>query len=71
MKPHEQRVVDEQLALDEKREKLDAFINGPVFPTLDGTDRALLKLQYREMTDYSETLGMRIRRFTPHQENDE
>ena len=63
MKQHEQRVVDEKKELDEKIAALDAFLEGPVFPTLPNQDQDLLIDQVSTMDDYSDILARRIQRF--------
>jgi hypothetical protein len=64
MAPHEQRVVDEKRELDEKLEKLTAFVrSSPNFKRLDGFDRSLLTQQRDAMLRYSVILGERIARF--------
>lgn len=66
MQPHEQRVLDEKQALDEKLEKLVQFISvSPVFASLDSTDQSLLRDQRIAMADYSLALSRRIERFAP------
>lgn len=63
--PHEQRVVDEKRDLDEKREKLRAFIEGRgKFEQLDTEDQILLRNQFGAMNVYSAVLAQRIARFT-------
>lgn len=63
LQPHEQRVVDEQRELDEKRAKLAIFLGGPIFAGLPPEDKALLLTQEIAMRQYSDTLGKRIARF--------
>jgi hypothetical protein len=63
MKPYQERVKQEKKELDEKREKLDAFIDGDVFETLDCIDQQLLVVQADAMTTYSSVLAQRIRNF--------
>lgn len=58
---HLQRVVDEKLALDERLDKLNAFIDGsPVFKTLPFEEADRLRSQCNHMYAYSATLGARI-----------
>lgn len=65
MEPHEQRVVDEKQALDEKILKLYSFIaSSPIFNGLDKHDRDILRNQYAAMARYSNLLGQRILRFS-------
>jgi len=65
MQPHQQRVVDEKTALDEKNDKLKAFIMGSVFSTLPYEERSRLDHQYDVMMEYSRILRDRIAAFTP------
>lgn len=61
--PHQQRVVAEKAELDERREKLAVFINGPIFGDLPGPERLHLNEQQRVMAEYSSILGARIATF--------
>lgn len=63
MQPHQQRVVDEHSALDEKAKALYAFLAGKVFETLDTDEQELLKMQYYSMMVYSGILQKRIAKF--------
>lgn len=64
MQPHQQRVVDEKAALDDKAKKLSDFIsNSDIFPTLDEAEQERLKEQNAVMWKYSEILGARIAAF--------
>lgn len=63
MKPHQERVIQEKLELDEKRNKLQAFIDGDVFKTIDGTEQLRLRQQIWVMGLYSQILGERIAAF--------
>lgn len=66
MQPHEERVVDEKVQLDEKLAKLKAFCferRSPIFDKLPPEDRDLLEDQYTVMLRYSEILARRIERF--------
>lgn len=64
MQPHQQRVVDEKAALDEKATALSNFIGtSPVFETLDPAEQERLKEQNDVMWQYSEILGKRIAAF--------
>lgn len=64
MKPHEQRVVDEKQALDEKIEKLTAFTKTDLCMALPFHERTLLHKQLQIMKDYSIVLDQRISLFT-------
>ncbi len=66
--PHQVRVVAEKAQLDDRIEKLGAFIGdigspGPVFGTLPDADRYRLYRQYNLMREYSAILGDRIAAF--------
>lgn len=64
LQPHQQRVVDEQIELDDKRAKLKKFIGeSPAFSALPDDERGRLIAQYRTMTEYSVILGERIAAF--------
>ena len=63
MEPHQERVVVEKKELDEKLEKLMAFIGGPVFLTLDRYEQDRLHRQSDLMDKYSGVLAERIEAF--------
>jgi hypothetical protein len=64
MQPHQQRVVDEKKELDEKLDKLKAFIDtNPVFKTLPEDERSRLNRQFDAMAEYSNILAQRIMAF--------
>lgn len=64
MQPHQQRVVDEKKDLDDKLDKLKAFIEtNPVFKTLHEDERGRLNRQFDVMAEYSGILGQRIAAF--------
>lgn len=64
MKPHEQRVIDEKNALDEKLSALDSFIaSNPIHDALPGNERVRLLRQRSAMRDYSMVLAERIEAF--------
>jgi hypothetical protein len=63
MQPHQQRVVDEKSELDNKLEKLTAFFDGKIFPTLTTAEQRRLRTQASVMMRYSEILGERIAAF--------
>ena len=59
--PHQQRVVAERAELDDKRKKLEAFIDSEKFRILcDRSERSRMRRQHANMTDYSNVLGDRI-----------
>jgi hypothetical protein len=61
--PHQQRVVDEKDALDDKLGKLTTFRIGKLFPILPTDEQERLNRQLVIMQDYSEVLGERIAAF--------
>ncbi len=64
MEPHQQRVVDEKLELDEKATKLSNFIgSNPIFANIDAAEQERLREQCEIMWQYSEILGKRIAAF--------
>lgn len=63
MEAFQQRVVDEKQALDEKIQKLTAFVVGSIFSGLDEDERSRLSIQLQHMIGYSEVLGQRIAAF--------
>ncbi len=63
MQPHQERVVTEKKELDEKIEKLDAFLHGAIYRTLAQGEQERLTRQLCHMTLYSKVLGERIAAF--------
>jgi hypothetical protein len=64
LEPHQSRVVSEKEDLDDKLEKLEAFIeNSHVFPQLPIEEKDLLISQAEAMKEYSSILATRIERF--------
>lgn len=64
MQPHQQRVIDEKTELDDKRDKLSAFIDGnAIFANLDDLEQGRLTRQLECMNEYSGILGERIAAF--------
>jgi hypothetical protein len=63
--PHQQRVLQEKVELDEKLHKLTAFISSEKFATLvqDEDERGRLVCQEKTMKDYSAILAERIAAF--------
>lgn len=59
----QQRVVDEKTDLDEKIEKLYAFLQGKIYPELPVPEQKRLKAQVTWMRKYSSVLGERIEAF--------
>lgn len=67
--PHEQRVLEEQQQLQEKIDKLRAFINSykGKFSELPSEDKKNLVDQEYHMSEYHRVLLRRIQRFTANQ----
>lgn len=64
MQPHQQRVVDEKKELDDKLDKLKAFIDeNPIFKGLHADERVRLCRQFDVMAEYSSILSQRIAAF--------
>lgn len=64
MQPFQQRVIDERLELNNRRNKLIAFIETLAFQQLPPADRRRLQQQEYVMGLYSEILGERISAFS-------
>lgn len=64
MQAHQERVVTEKKELDEKLERLTAFISGEIFPTLPEDEQDRMKLQADLMGQLSAVLGKRIAAFS-------
>jgi hypothetical protein len=63
MEPWQERVVEEKKALDEKLEKLDAFILSKAFDSVDHFEKRRLHQQQFVMSEYSRILDERIANF--------
>ncbi len=63
MLPHQERVVEEKKALDEKLAKLLAFFNTGMFAEQSEAEQSRLRNQARFMDGYSAVLGERIAAF--------
>lgn len=64
--PHQQRVIDEKAALDEKITKLaDFIILSAAYKHLGSAEKGRLDRQHKAMRVYSGVLGERIEAFTP------
>ncbi|MET3512720.1 hypothetical protein ABIC63_000485 [Pseudacidovorax sp. 1753] len=62
--PHQRRVLDEKMDLDQRIAKLDAFIHSnPIFPTLDRDERARQMRQLDVMHELAVILRERIAHF--------
>jgi len=63
MKPHQERVISEKGALDDKRQKLSDFMISELFQTLPAIEQSRLHFQLDAMDRYSKILGERITAF--------
>ncbi len=60
MNPFIGRLLTEKQELDEKLSKLNSFIAGPNFATVDTIQKSLLKIQASAMKTYTDCLDERI-----------
>lgn len=60
MREYQERVLEEKEELDNKRAKLDVFIEGDIFPALEIKERKLLIKQVVIMSEYAKVLQRRI-----------
>ena len=63
--PHQQRVVDENMELQDKLSKLLCFFQTPIFAGLSEAERSRLRNQARFMDGYAAVLEDRIEAFVP------
>lgn len=63
MELYQKRVFDEKAELDERLQKLQQFIGGPAFVSLDREEIERLLKQEAYMIGYSNILGERIAAF--------
>jgi hypothetical protein len=63
MQSHQERVVTEKEELDDKRQKLTAFIGGSVYRDLDKIEQSRMNRQLEAMSLYSNVLAERIAAF--------
>jgi hypothetical protein len=56
------RLVEEQVQLEEKLNKLDSFILNDNFNKIDNVQKALLKVQATAMNTYNQCLKERLER---------
>lgn len=61
--PHQIRVIQERVALDDNITKLDAFIGGERYAALDPAEQDRLNRQRLHMSQYSDVLNERIAAF--------
>lgn len=60
MSTFKERLQDEKQQLDEKREKLEAFVGSEVFTKIDARQMSLLNIQLQIMDSYSQVLTERL-----------
>ena len=65
MRPHQQQVIDERDALNERIASLSAFTFSTEFSNHPTSERALLRQQMEAMRRYSHVLTLRIDQFKP------
>jgi hypothetical protein len=58
--PHQRRVIDEKIELDDRLSKLKVFLTSDLFDKLDIQNQELLELQSVHMQAYSNVLAERI-----------
>lgn len=63
LQPHQERVVEEKTALEDKIGKLETFIEGPIHSTLLEDEQKRLAVQLHHMKEYATVLGHRISAF--------
>lgn len=63
LQPHQQRVVDEKIALDEKISKLTTFTENSLFLALPFEEQERMARQLEAMTTYGQVLEERISAF--------
>jgi hypothetical protein len=63
LEPHQERVVEEKTSLEDKIDKLEAFIEGPIHSTLVEDEQKRLATQLHHMKEYAAVLGHRIAAF--------
>lgn len=56
------RLVEEQVQLEDKLNKLKSFIEGDKFESINDTQKALLKVQANAMSTYNQCLKERLER---------
>lgn len=69
LQPHEVRVVEERMELNEKITKLHAFMNSDFYQTLSSVSHKHFEEQEKAMIEYSEILLKRINLFEGKMEN--
>lgn len=61
--PHQRRVVLEAFELQDKTDKLGAFLQTPAFLMIDLTEQGRLQTQHGAMTEYLHVLDDRLASF--------
>lgn len=64
MQPHRQRVIDERQQLRERLDKLENFLAGDLFKSLEHEEGVLLWAQRGAMAQYLAVLDRRVARWT-------
>ena len=63
LQPHQQRVVEEETELNDRLNKLKAFIGTPLYLSLGLNEQVRLCEQLAHMKGYSEVLNRRVNAF--------
>lgn len=63
LQPHQQRMLDEKAQLDPRVKALQAFVETPLFASLDSSEQFDQHDQLNAMERYQAALGRRIARF--------
>lgn len=61
------RLLEEKTQLDERKEKMDAFLSSEAAKNIDGVQLSLLNIQSQAMATYSQCLLERIARLSKEQ----
>ena len=64
MKDYQERVVQEKIELDQKKNALSDYMHGDFYANLPAVDQGLLMVQLEFMKGYSDTLARRIDLFS-------
>jgi hypothetical protein len=63
MQPHQERVIAEQIELQDRLDKLTAFFATDMFKSLPIAEQARMEMQSFYMGGYSDILKARIKKF--------
>ena len=61
--PYQQRTINKKRELDERLDKLNAFMDSVLFQSLNPDEANRMRVQVRHMTGYSQVLAERIAAF--------